>query len=89
MEILTIFIHNILKHHLISNINGHSKQQHKICAGSQNSESKTVNKRTQSYKDKEDNMPEISSWTKVTQKFIQSQSLFTHFLSNIVGGLYS
>ena len=37
----------------------------------------------------EDNMSEVRSCKTETQKFIQSQSLFTHVLSNIVGCLYS
>ena len=43
----------------------------------------------QSAKYEEENISAVSSWTAVTQGFIQEQSLFMHVLSNIVGYLYN
>ena len=37
----------------------------------------------------EDSISTVISCTSVTQTFIESKSLFTHFLSNILGVLYS
>ena len=37
----------------------------------------------------EDGISTVRSWTSGTQNVIQSQSLFTHVLSNIVGDLDS
>ena len=45
-------------------------------------------KKTQSTKYEEDNMSAVRSCTKGSHFFIQSQSIFTHVLSNIVWDSY-
>ena len=64
------------------------KATQNLCAESQKAELQPE-KKTQSNNDEEDIMSAVSSWTTVTQNFIQAKSLFTHVLSNIVGYLDS